>query len=232
MFKLDTSRLSQKSLQKRFLSALFLGPLSLLLVYLGGFWFQGFLFLICFLCFYEWFSVAQKTKFKLVLNGVGFVYLSAAFLSFYIIREHLGFEAAILFMITIWASDIVAYFTGKIGGGPKFWAQISPNKTWAGFAGAMIGPAIIMLLYFTFLHPSVGEGTHSVQNIVFTGIAGAVFGVIAQIGDLLVSAFKRLANVKDTGHLIPGHGGILDRMDSLLLVAPFYYALLTYLMSK
>lgn len=227
---LDTSRLSSKSLIKRSLSAAILIPLSLGLVYLGGLYFSIFLFVLAAGVFYEWLSVAAKTSEPLKHKIFGAVYLFIGFLSFYLIRENYGFMTSILLMVLIWSSDIGAYFTGKFTGGPKFLESVSPNKTWAGFVGAMVFPALIVILFYVFLHPPMGE-RNLVLDVIFSGVAGGIIGALGQMGDLLVSVLKRRAKVKDTGNLIPGHGGILDRMDSLLLAGPFYLLLISYLMS-
>jgi phosphatidate cytidylyltransferase len=130
----------------------------------------------------------------------------------------------------IWASDICAYFTGKAIGGPKLAPRISPKKTWAGFIGSSVGAAIVsagmtcpVLTRAMDVDPL--GGMHW-QGYAAMGFVLAMFG---QAGDLGVSIFKRKFNVKDTGTLIPGHGGILDRIDALLLVALVFGALVAVL---
>lgn len=112
-----------------------------------------------------------------------------------------------VFLVT-WATDILAYFTGRSIGGPKLAPRISPNKTWAGLIGGMIGAGLI------------GYATASWFEMepLFLWL-GAPLGLIAQIGDLYESWEKRRAGVKDSGRMLPGHGGVLDRLDGLLAAA-------------
>ena len=128
-------------------------------------------------------------------------------------------------LLTVWASDTGAYVFGTAYGGPKLAPKISPNKTWAGLGGAMLGAGLATMVLGLFLYAhDLGPFEYSRDFFI-----GAGLGLIAQIGDLLISIFKRRANVKDTGALIPGHGGILDRIDALMFVALCVaaYAILT-----
>jgi phosphatidate cytidylyltransferase len=111
-------------------------------------------------------------------------------------------------LIVTWATDIFAYFAGRGIGGPKLAPRISPNKTWAGLIGGMAGAALFGWLAARFFH----------LDMPFPW-AGAAMGLIAQLGDLYESWEKRRAGVKDSGTLLPGHGGVLDRLDGLLAVA-------------
>jgi phosphatidate cytidylyltransferase len=130
-----------------------------------------------------------------------------------------GFYWIIGALLLTWAYDSGAYFVGRRWGRHKPWPKLSPNKTLEGVAGGLFASTIIFLLVSrVFLYtggPAVGLGL-----AIGLGLTG---GVVAQLGDLLESAIKRQAGVKDSGSLIPGHGGILDRFDSLLLVMPFVY---------
>lgn len=112
-----------------------------------------------------------------------------------------------VFIVT-WATDILAYFAGRAIGGPKLAPRISPNKTWAGLIGGMIGAGL-----FGWLFASAFE-----MEPIFHWL-GVPMGAIAQAGDLYESWVKRRAGVKDSGRLLPGHGGVLDRLDGLLAVA-------------
>lgn len=150
-----------------------------------------------------------------------------SFSCFYLLRE--VHPAYIFYLLGIvWMSDIGAYFSGKLIGGPKLWESVSPNKTWAGLGGAIFAPLFILPLWLYF------DGSREPLFIILYFAMGfMILGVLGQAGDLLISGFKRKAGVKDTGHLIPGHGGLLDRIDSLMLVTPvFYLLLMAYLISK
>jgi len=124
--------------------------------------------------------------------------------------------------VVVWSSDSVAYVFGRILGGPKLAPAISPKKTWAGLLGSMFGAGAALTLascLFTHYFEPVFAFPPSYMFFAF----GAFLGVIGQAGDLVISFFKRAYSLKDTGALIPGHGGVLDRIDALMLVIPFYY---------
>jgi len=110
----------------------------------------------------------------------------------------------------VWSADIAAYAVGRTMGGPKLWPAISPNKTWAGFVGACVAACGAAVAVAPYVHVAP----------VRAAIAGLLLGALAQGGDLFESALKRRAGVKDSGTLLPGHGGVLDRLDSLIPVAP------------
>jgi len=117
-----------------------------------------------------------------------------------------GRATTLWLLILVWAVDIAAYAVGRAIGGPKLAPALSPNKTWAGFAGGLVGAGL------------VGCGAAALADGVPAIVvpASVVLGIAAQLGDLVESAAKRRFDVKDSGGLIPGHGGLLDRLDSLL----------------
>lgn len=118
--------------------------------------------------------------------------------------------AAVLWLLTmVWAIDICAYFAGRFIGGPKLAPRISPKKTWAGLIGGMVGAVALSLGFSIWL----GSGSAVILALVALGLT-----VLEQAGDFAESAMKRRAGVKDSGTLIPGHGGILDRVDGLIAV--------------
>lgn len=115
-------------------------------------------------------------------------------------------------LLVVWATDIAAYFVGRGVGGPKLAPSISPGKTRSGLAGGMLGAAVV----------GAAVAASSGGPVVLAAVAGAVLAAVAQAGDLFESFLKRRAGVKDSGTLIPGHGGVLDRLDGLLFAAPAY----------
>ena len=122
----------------------------------------------------------------------------------------LGLAAVLFLFAVVWASDIAAYFTGRGLGGPKLWPKVSPNKTWSGAVGGLvIGVAAGLGVVFAFGLP-VGIGV---------GATAALLSVAGQLGDLFESAIKRRVGRKDSGSLIPGHGGLMDRVDALIAAA-------------
>jgi phosphatidate cytidylyltransferase len=122
-----------------------------------------------------------------------------------------GRDNVLFLLLVVWASDIGAYTAGRLLGGPKLAPRISPSKTWSGAAGGLAGAMAVGAAAALALHGG------SVAHIL---PVAAGIGVAAQIGDLLESAVKRHYGVKDSGRLIPGHGGLLDRLDGLLTAAP------------
>jgi phosphatidate cytidylyltransferase len=141
---------------------------------------------------------------------VGVPYVSLPVLALVDLRHDSawGLHAIIWVMITVWAADTVAYFAGRIIGGPKLAPRFSPKKTWAGLGGAMAGSALAGGIYASYVAPSVWPLV----------LLAAALALVEQAGDIFESAFKRFHGVKDSGHLIPGHGGIIDRVDGLIAV--------------
>lgn len=225
---MGTAGKSLSSLQLRILSGVFLCPLVVGLIALGGWYFMGMVMLAAGITFYEWYELVKNSKTNYRDVAIGAVYLTVCFVSFVFIR--MGFELgawlALGAMISVWASDTGAYVIGKNFGKMKLAPKISPNKTWEGFGGAVFffGLSLLALIVTaSFLEPEINAGLDLKPrhwSLVF--IAGCLLGAVGQAGDLFKSIFKRRAGVKDSGHLIPGHGGLLDRIDSLLLVSPVF----------
>lgn len=121
-----------------------------------------------------------------------------------------GFAAALFILLCVWASDTGAYLAGRLIGGPKLMPRVSPNKTWAGLAGAVLS-SVATAAAFGLAMPALPFG-----RLLLGGLALAL---VSQAGDLMESALKRWYGVKDASHLIPGHGGFMDRVDGLILAA-------------
>jgi phosphatidate cytidylyltransferase len=136
-----------------------------------------------------------------------------------------GVGWVILAFVVTWANDTFAYFAGRAFGRHKLFERISPKKTWEGFAGGAVGSIVGALVTRWLLPHEADAGTVDLESLslaatVLIGAGGAVLG---PLGDLCESMFKRAAGVKDSGWIIPGHGGLLDRIDALLFVAPWVY---------
>lgn len=125
----------------------------------------------------------------------------------------LGLPVLLWMFAVVWGTDIAAYFTGKSLGGPKLWPRVSPGKTWSGFAGGTLFGALAGVVVL-----GAGFGWEISWKLVFVSVVASVLG---QGGDLAESALKRHAGVKDSGRVIPGHGGVLDRLDGFGAVAAF-----------
>ncbi len=219
----------KKKLQQRFFSAIALGPLILAVVLYGGFPFLAMSGVVFMLSTVELFNMSKNVRFSTLHFLFGLLYISLCFFAFIALRlfDHKnGMYLCFSMVLAIWSSDIGAYFTGKLIEGPKMAPSISPRKTWAGLVGAILFPALLLwclLLFAPWLSNLLrNELSVTLEDSAIIFIAGGGVGLIGQMGDLIISSFKRKAGVKDTGNVIPGHGGILDRIDSALLVSPYF----------
>jgi phosphatidate cytidylyltransferase len=160
---------------------------------------------------------------NLSITFFGIFYIGFLLSHVILIRSQMDGEAWLLFlMITVWAGDIIALFSGTLFGRHKLYPKISPNKTYEGLLGAIVGSVIIGLLFASLFLPDFNKG---LCILVTIGM-----GILGQLGDFIESMLKRSAQVKDSGSLFPGHGGVLDRIDSFLFSAPFLYYLLPHLL--
>ncbi len=150
-------------------------------------------------------ALAQAGK---VWTAAGFVYAGTAEISAVLVRldPDKGLAALILILLVVWATDIGAYFAGRGLGGPKLWPRVSPKKTWAGAIGGFAASLIVAGVF-------AAAGLGATAPVL---LLAAVFSIASQLGDLLESAVKRRFGVKDSSHLIPGHGGLMDRLDGLI----------------
>lgn len=144
------------------------------------------------------------------LLGWGTLYVGLPVLALLLLRAQPGgMGLALWTLATVWATDIGAYFAGRALGGPKLAPRISPSKTWAGLGGGVLSAGLVGLILY-----------HSVELPLRLAIASPFLAVLAQGGDLYESWLKRRAGVKDSGTVLPGHGGFLDRLDGVVPVAP------------
>ncbi len=144
--------------------------------------------------------------------AAGIVYAGALPVACILLRAdpRYGFVAIVFLFAVTWGTDILAYFVGRLVGGPKLWRRVSPNKTWSGAIGGAAGGIAAAL--------AVVHLAHIANSLAVAGLA-LLLSVASQAGDLFESALKRRFGVKDAGHIIPGHGGIMDRLDGFLAAA-------------
>ncbi len=154
-------------------------------------------------------SLAQHKRFIWAVWGQ--LYIGLAILSIVWMQDVYGWEAVVWILFIIWAMDIGAYFAGSLIGGPKLVPKASPNKTWAGLIGGALTACLVSWLAGGYLNIA--------GNQVLIG-AGIGLALWSQLGDIIESLVKRHFKVKDSGAIIPGHGGVLDRIDSLLFTLP------------
>lgn len=203
-------------------------------LWLGGWFWVGFVAVLALLLAREWKELVRKfvsSKLALtiwLLAGVAYISLGAGTLIFLRGGHHTQVLLTLLAMVI--GTDIGAYFLGRLIGGPKIAPWISPSKTWAGLLGGMIGAALLgTLMWSVFVYRTMGPFHDMALPNDFWDvfryyalrfvIAGIIVAPIAQAGDFFESWMKRRAGVKDSSNLIPGHGGVFDRVDGLLAVA-------------
>lgn len=145
---------------------------------------------------------------KFLWAATGFAYAAAALLASILVRKDLvnGFSALMFVLLVVWATDIGGYFAGRSIGGPKLWPRVSPKKTWSGALG---GFAASLAVAAGFVACGIGKAVPLL-------LVAAVLSVVSALGDLFESAVKRRFGVKDSSHLIPGHGGLMDRLDGFV----------------
>ena len=207
-----------REFEKRVLSSIILVPLSFFFIIEGSVLFNFFL-IICFLMTsYEWYIMSNKKNYSIP----GYFFLIFAFYCTYSLRN-LGAESLpfFLFIIIICIStDIGGYFFGKIFKGPKL-TKISPNKTYSGMIGSYFLSVVVINLFYSY------SFFENFTNFTFNSlIIVLLISTISQIGDIIISYFKRLSKVKNTGKIIPGHGGLLDRIDGMIFAFPSSYLIL------
>ena|SRR5690625_1350011 len=161
------------------------------------------------------FTVISKNRFTFVDMGfcvLAVAYIGIGFMYFYETREA-GLIFILYALLIVWMTDTGAYLSGRAFGKRKLWPQISPNKTVEGFIGGILSSVLLAVVFSV-------SGLISNPNIILLIIFTMVLSVAGQLGDLVESALKRHFDVKDSGSLLPGHGGVLDRFDSFIFVLP------------
>ncbi len=155
--------------------------------------------------------IAEKNAFWL---SVGTLYIGVPSIAMIWFRQDgdTGLWAVLYLFLLVWVTDSMAFFGGRFIGGAKLWPSISPNKTWAGFIGGLFGSLCVGLCFALIFDKA---------DILSLSLISMALGTVAQIGDLAESAFKRNFGTKDSSSLIPGHGGILDRVDSMVFSVLF-----------
>lgn len=201
----------------RVVSAMVLVPIGLACVFAGGLAFTLVVVLIMVGLAVEWLTLCSgpgRSRGLAPLCPVGLAYVVLGCASMLWLRsDKLAGRADVLFvLLNVWAGDVGAYMIGRWIGGPRLAPRISPGKTWSGAAGGLVAAIAVGLL-----------AAHLLSNAATpwrAALIAALLGIVAQAGDLLESLVKRRLEVKDSSHLIPGHGGLFDRLDSILAAAP------------
>ena len=204
-----------KEFKKRILSSIILLPIIIYLIIKGSFLFNFFILICFFISAFEWHKMTKNFLYKIF----GFSFLIFSFYTIYKIRNDLpnDYDDFLLIILVCVSTDIGGYIFGNIFKGPKL-TKISPKKTYSG----MIGGYLLSIIFANFfLNNYFNKATMELTGDTFILII--LISTVSQIGDLIISYFKRLSNVKDTGKIIPGHGGLLDRIDGMIFAFPFSY---------
>ena len=206
-----------KELKKRILSSIILIPIVFFFVVKGSFLFN-FLILICFfITSYEWYKMARNKKYY--FPGILFLFIS--FYCVYEIRVNLpglDYRYFMFILLICISTDLGGYIFGKIFKGPKL-TKISPKKTFSGVIGGYLLSIIILSMYLKSTFSPFKQSEFTFKIFIFI----LVISSISQLGDIIISYFKRSSKIKDTGKIIPGHGGLLDRIDVMIFAFPFSY---------
>ncbi|WP_179408702.1 phosphatidate cytidylyltransferase [Novosphingobium marinum] len=203
-------------LPKRAASAVVMLAVSGLALWVGGAVWTLFVAAVAIGVFFEWtvltFLFTDKGLPRLAWRVSGMVYCAIAAVMLVLLRDGPDGLFAILMAVgAVIGTDVGAYFAGRTIGGPKIAPLISPSKTWAGLGGGMLGATVVLL--------AIGAGREGIGlSVPLLILAGVLTAIVAQAGDFFESWMKRRAGVKDSGKLIPGHGGLFDRVDGLLAV--------------
>jgi phosphatidate cytidylyltransferase len=206
---------ARSNLALRVISSAVMAPIAVGIAWLGGWPFVLFWTLAACIVLWEWTRLvtrspgtASYTDFFLWMIA-GLLYAGVIALAPIILRRDpaLGFVAIVFLFAVVWVTDIAAYFAGRTLGGPKLWVAVSPNKTWSGALGGALGGVVAALLVVKV------AGLVIAPMLVLVALA---LSIASQAGDLLESALKRQFGAKDASALIPGHGGLMDRLDGFL----------------
>ena len=213
----------KKELQKRILSSLVLIPTVLFFIVKGTYFFNFFILICLFVSIYEWHYMSKKKEYKIP----GIIFLVLSFYSAYYFRNEFYGDYLYFVMIVFICvfTDIGGYIFGNFFKGPKL-TKISPKKTYSGVIGGYLFSIIFMTFFFNYAD-YISEITNiktiskelSLNNFILT----IFISTISQFGDIAVSFFKRKSKIKDTGKIIPGHGGLLDRIDGMIFAFPATY---------
>lgn len=193
-----------------------MAPLALLVAWVGGMPFIVFWTVAASIVLWEWARLVKAAHIERSAAAwwlaAGIVYAGGLVFAPIILRQDaaLGFAAIVFLFAVVWATDVAAYFAGRALGGPKLWPAVSPKKTWSGAIGGLLGGAAAGVLVVKL----AGLAISPMLVLVALGLS-----VVSQGGDLLESAIKRRFDAKDASQLIPGHGGLMDRLDGFLTAA-------------
>ena len=221
----------EKELQKRILSSIVLIPIAIFFIVKGSVFFIFFLSISFFVTSYEWLKMSKNFSKKIF----GIIFLFFSFYLAYLLRTEQGYKIFLLVILISILTDIGGFIFGKVFKGPKL-TKISPKKTYSGVIGSFILSivgSLIFIEYFVGLKSYIYMShlsfePYGINLNLFILFFILISSLISQLGDLIVSYFKRIAKIKDTGKILPGHGGLLDRIDGIIFTVPIIYLILEF----
>ena len=206
-----------KELEKRLLSSIILIFMTFLVVLEGKTFFYIFLFIAFLISSYEWLKMIKRSDIKIL----GILFLIFSFYSAFYFRNQ-NLEGFILIILICVSTDIGGYIFGNLFKGPKL-SKISPNKTKSGMIGSYVLSLVVSSIFVIQYSNDIYIEQNLIENDLKFIILILLISSVSQIGDLIISYFKRSSKIKNTGNIIPGHGGLLDRIDGMIFVFPFVY---------
>ena len=213
------------NLTKRLISSLIILPITLLFIVNGSLFFMFFLSILFLATSYEWIKMTEKNNLYKIF---GIVFFILSFYSAFLLRDYSGLNFFLFIILISIFTDIGGYIFGNFFKGPKL-TKISPNKTYSGVIGSLIMPVFAGLLYIQYMKNPLGVVVPLKLDTLSNNfdlnflIMILSISIISQLGDLTISYFKRMSKIKDTGKILPGHGGLLDRLDGMVFVIPIMY---------
>ena len=203
-----------KEFEKRILSSFILIPIVIFFIIKGSVYFTVFLIILFLATSYEWVKMSKKNN---LLKFLGMAFLLFSFYATFKFRNENNFEDFLLIITICIFTDIGGYIFGRLFKGPKL-TKISPKKTYAGVFGGFFLSLIAGVIFYQYEYIN-----QTPAQLFYFLILILLISSISQIGDLTISYFKRKAKIKDTGKILPGHGGLLDRIDGMIFVFPISY---------
>lgn len=229
MIEQTTSMKTRSDLGIRTISGVIMMSVAIAAIWLGGFAFMALVIFVGLAVCWEFsklalgFAKSLNSRILWLLGGLIYIGL-ACFTLLIFSAPFFGMTPAIILIAGVIGTDVGAYFAGRTIGGPKIAPKISPSKTWSGLIGGMVGAGLLMIAVQAIIYwGRVDARDHSDIYLAYgwktLAITGLALAIVAQAGDFFESWMKRRAGVKDSGRLIPGHGGLFDRTDGLIAVA-------------
>ena len=206
-----------REFEKRLISSVILILVTFLVILEGEIFFNIFLFIAFLISSYEWLKMIKRIDIKIL----GILFLFSSFYSAFYFRDQ-NLEGFVLIILICVSTDIGGYIFGNLFKGPKL-SKISPNKTQSGMLGSYALSLVVSSIFVLQYSNDIYIKQNLIENDLKFVISIFLISSVSQVGDLIISYFKRSSKIKNTGNIIPGHGGLLDRIDGMIFVFPFVY---------